>query len=70
MGAHVQGGASPKGTAAGPRPLSSPVWLWLPEGPVDTAETAETMLMLRRGLSLKIFRKRADDACPREKAKQ
>lgn len=60
----LQGGASPKGTALG-WSLSSPVCL----GFRRDQETAETMLtlMLRHGLSLKVLRRRVDEAFPREK---
>lgn len=32
-------------------------------------EAVETMLVLRRGVSLKVFRNGADEACLREEAK-
>lgn len=67
MGARVQGGAESKGHCLR---AEAPLQSRLAVASGGTSDAAETMLMLRRGLSLKVFRKRADKACAREKAKQ
>lgn len=59
----LRNGAKSKGHSIRAEAPSGPIWPQLQKG------LTETMLLLRRGVSLKVFRKGADKACLREKAK-